>query len=379
MNWPEIRALFPAAERYTYLNSAAAPPLSILAAREGKRYYDEMAEHGDVAWEGWLCQVEQIREKVASFINGDARSVAFTYSTSHGMNLIAGILDHCGDVLCPADEFPSCTLPWFQQRYRVHFVPSRDRGVIDVDDIHRGITPDTRVLAMSYVQFATGFRQDLVALGRLCRERGLVFVVDATQGMGVFPIDVVNSSIDFLVFSGYKWAQAGYGVGGLYVAPRFLNPTSFPMAGWWSVRDPEAVVNDRLDLKTTAAALEVGCPHFAGIFALGAALRLFEEIGKSRIEERIHELTDYLHQQLQAAARFNVASPLNREHRSGITIVEIRNAPEVVKRLAERKIIVSARGKGLRVSVHIFNNFDDIDRLIAVLREVVSVDDSNAL
>ncbi len=253
----------------------------------------------------------------------------------------------------------------------VHFVRSRDRGVVDVDDIQRSITNETRVLGTSYVQFATGFRHDLVALGRLCRERNLVFVVDATQGMGVFPIDVVNSGIDFLVFSGYKWAQAGYGVGGLYVAPRFLNPTAFPVAGWWSARDPEAVVNDRLDLKETAAALEVGCPHFAGIFALGAALTLFEEIGKSRIEERIHELTDYLHQRLQAA-RFNIASPLNRDHRSGITIVEMRNAPDVVKRLAERKIIVSARGKGLRVSVHIFNNFDDIDRLIAGLRELTS-------
>jgi cysteine desulfurase/selenocysteine lyase len=372
MDWSQIRALFRAAERYTYLNTAAAPPLSLLAAREGKCYYDEMAEHGDVRWESWLCQAEQIREKLASFINADARGVAFTYSTSHGMNLIAGILDHCGDVLCPADEFPSCTLPWLQQRYRVDFVCSRDRGVIDLDDIQKSITANIRVLVISFVQFATGFRQDLVALGRLCRERNLIFVVDATQGMGVFSIDVVNSGIDFLVFSGYKWAQAGYGVGGLYLAPRFLSPTSFPGAGWWSARDPEAVVNDRLDLKQTAAALEVGCPHFAGIFALGGALTLFEEIGKLRIEERIHELTDYLHHRLEAE-RFNIASPLKREQRSGITIVEIHNAPDIVKCLAEKNIIVSARGKGLRVSVHIFNNFDDIDRLIVGLRELTSM------
>jgi len=378
MDWNQIRALFPAAERYTYLNTAAAPPLSVVAAREGKRYYDEMAEYGDVAWESWLSQAEQIREKLAAFVNAEARSIAFTYSTSHGMNLIAGMLDRCGDVLCPADEFPSCTLPWLQQRYRVDFVSSRERGVIDLNDIRKSITANTRVLVTSFVQFATGFRQDLVALGRLCEERNLTFVVDATQGMGVFPIDVVNSGIDFLVFSGYKWAQAGYGVGGLYVAPRFLNPTSFPVAGWWSVLDPEAVVNDRLDLKETAAALEVGCPHFAGIFALGAALTLFEEIGKPRIEERIHELTDRLHGRLDAE-RLNVASPLKREQRSGITIIEMRDAPDIVKRLAERKIIVSARGKGLRVSVHIFNNFDDIDRLIAALREVASVDDSKAL
>lgn len=378
MDWNQIRALFPAAKRYTYLNTAAAPPLSVVAAREGKRYYDEMAEYGDVAWESWLNQAEQIREKLAAFVNAEARSIAFTYSTSHGMNLIAGMLDRCGDVLCPADEFPSCTLPWLQQRYRVDFVSSRERGVIDLDDIRKSITANTRILVTSFVQFATGFRQDLVALGRLCEERNLTFVVDATQGMGVFPIDVVNSGIDFLVFSGYKWAQAGYGVGGLYVAPRFLNPTSFPVAGWWSVRDPEAVVNDRLDLKETAAALEVGCPHFAGIFALGAALTLFEEIGKPRIEERIHELTDRLHGRLDAE-RLNVASPSKREQRSGITIIEMRDAPDIVKRLAERKIIVSARGKGLRVSVHIFNNFDDIDRLIAALREVASVDDSKAL
>src|SRR5207248_9973797 len=227
MDWNEIRALFPAAQHYTYLNTAAAPPLSLLAAREGKRYYDEMADHGDVAWDSWLRQTEQIREKLASFVHAEARSIAFTYSTSHGMNLIAGMLDRCGDVLCPADEFPSCTLPWLQQRYRVDFVSSRERGVIDLDDIRKSITANTRVLVTSFVQFATGFRQDLVALGRLCKERNLTFVVDATQGMGVFPIDVVNSGIDFLVFMRYKWAQAGHGVGRLYVAPCVRNPTSF--------------------------------------------------------------------------------------------------------------------------------------------------------
>jgi selenocysteine lyase/cysteine desulfurase len=369
MDWSQIRALFPAAERYTYLNTAAAPPISLLAAREGKRYYDEMAEHADVAWDRWLSQVEEVREKLAKFLHAEPRSIAFTYSTSHGMNLIAGILQHCGDVLCPADEFPSCTLPWLQQRYRVHFVRSRDCGVIDLEDVQRSITAKTRILVASYVQFATGFRQDLVSMGRLCRERKLIFVVDATQGMGVFPIDVVASNIDFLVFSGYKWAQAGYGVGGLYIAPRFLNTNSVPVAGWWSVRDPEAVINDRLDLKETAAALEVGCPHFAGIFALGGALALFEKIGAVQIEQRIHQLTDYLHQRLDKEG-LKIASPRIRDQRSGITIIEMRNAPEVVKSLAEKKIIVSARGKGLRVSVHVFNNFDDIDHLVAALRGV---------
>ncbi len=88
MDWSQIRALFPAADRYTYLNTAAAPPLSVLAAREGKRYYDEMAEHADVAWDRWLGEVEEVREKLAKFVHAEPRSIAFTYSTSHGMNLI---------------------------------------------------------------------------------------------------------------------------------------------------------------------------------------------------------------------------------------------------------------------------------------------------
>jgi selenocysteine lyase/cysteine desulfurase len=137
MDWSRIRALFPAAERYTYLNTAASPPLSLLAAREGKRYYDEMAEHAEVAWDRWIGQVEEVREKLAEFVHAERRSIAFTYSSSHGMNLIAGILQHCGDVLCPADEFPSCTLPWLQQGYRVHFVRSR-AGVLSISRMFNG-------------------------------------------------------------------------------------------------------------------------------------------------------------------------------------------------------------------------------------------------
>jgi cysteine desulfurase / selenocysteine lyase len=363
MDWQTVRDLFPATQTYTYLNSAAAPPLSVYAAREGKRYYEEMLQHGDVVYDTWLEQIEGVREKLARLLHTHAKQVAFTYSSSHGVNLVAQILAKRGDVLAPADEFPSATLPWLQQQYDVHFVATRERGVIEVRDIEDALSPGTRILVTSYVQFATGFRQDLVSLGKLCRERDLVFVVDATQGMGVFPINVEACGIDFLVFSGYKWALAGYGVAGLYISPRFLNTRQFPVAGWFSARDPEAVINDRLDLKDTAAELEVGCPHFAGIFALGGALDLFADIGAERVEQRVHELTDYLHTRV-ASAGLKIASPTNRDQRAGITIIETNDAQKAVPALAEHKIIVSARGKGIRVSLHIFNNFEDIDRLL---------------
>ena len=371
MDWQSVRNLFPATQTYTYLNSASAPPLSLYAAREGKRYYDEMVQHGDVAYDGWMEQIEQVREKLARRLHTHAKQLAFTYSSAHGVNLVAQILAKRGDVLAPADEFPSATLPWLQQQYDVHFVASREHGIIEVQDIEDAIGPRTRILVTSYVQFATGFRQDLVSLGQLCRERDLVFVVDATQGMGVFPIDVEACGIDFLVFSGYKWTLAGYGVAGLYISPRFLDTRRFPVAGWMSARDPEAVINDRLDLKDTAAELEVGCPHFAGIFALGGALDLFAAIGAERIEQRVHDLTDYLHTAL-ASVGLKIASPVNRNQRAGITIIETNNAQKAVQTLAEKKVIVSARGKGIRVSLHMFNNFEDIDRLLQALAEFFS-------
>src|SRR5438128_1330440 len=146
MDWDQVRSLFPAALKYTYLNTAAAPPLSEFAAREGKRYYDEMSLHGDVFWEDWLAQVEQVRGRVGRLIGADQQHIAFTYSTSHGMNLVAGIVQHAGAVLCPADEFPSCTLPWLQQRYRVQFVNSREKGIIDLEDIRCSITRETRIV-----------------------------------------------------------------------------------------------------------------------------------------------------------------------------------------------------------------------------------------
>src|SRR6266849_8728256 len=131
MDWQTVRELFPAAQTYTYLNSAAAPPLSLYAAREGKRYYEEMLQHGDIVYDRWVTQIEEVREKLARLLHAQANQLAFTYSSSHGMNLVAQILAKRGEVLVPADEFPSATLPWLQQGYKIHFVASRERGIIE--------------------------------------------------------------------------------------------------------------------------------------------------------------------------------------------------------------------------------------------------------
>jgi len=366
VDWTAIRAEFPAASRYTSLNTAGAPPVSRRAASEAQRYYAEMLAHGDVRWPAWLEQAEAVRARVARLIHARPEHVAFTFSSSHAFTILAPLLGPPAHIVAMRDEFPSGTLPWLAYGDEIAFVESGPEGAISLEAIEAAITPRTRAVVSSSVMYATGFRQDLRALGELCRRRGVRLVVDATQSIGVVPVDVERDSVDALVFSGYKWAMAGYGIGAMYVSPDLLRGGRSPVAGWWSARDPEAVINDRLDLKETAAVFEVGSPHFAGIFALGGSLELLEEIGAANVEARVAALTDYLHDRLTASG-FSIASPRDRERRAGLTIVRMENAPAVVEQLARAGILVSARGAGIRVAVHIFNTEADVDRCVAAL------------
>ena len=369
MNWQEARALFPAVESSVYLNTAGGAPLSQRSAEAGLNYYRQSLEDGDVHWDEWLEQVEAVRRKLARFLNARPASIAFTANTSIGMNLAAHMLRGRGRVLTMADEFPSVTLPFLQLGFDVDFVPTDHDGEVSIGDMESADSPDTGILAISFVQFRSGFRRNLTELGRYCRERDVALVVDATQGFGAFPIDVSGSGVDFLAFSGYKWATSGYSIGSLYVSDRFRDPAAFPMVGWRSSREPYELVCDRLDITDAAAALELGHPPFAGVFALGAALDLIQEIGIERIAERIMELVCYLQQELDKAGMW-VLSTRDEAHLSGIALVAADEPQAVVAELRKRGIVVSSRGEGIRVSLHYYNDFNDIDRFVEALADI---------
>ncbi len=369
IKWDEIRRLFPATGKFAYLNAAGGSPISTIAANEGKRFYDEILERGDLYWDEWMKRVADTREKLAHFINADNSELTFTLSTSHGMNLIADMLRGRGDIVTMKDEFPSSTPPWLHRKCNVTFVEPENYGY-SIETIARSVDGQTKIIVTSYVQYSTGFRQNLVELGNFCKSRGLIYVVNATQAIGAMPIDVREANIDFLVFASLKWPMAGYGIGGLFINRKWLDQIEPPVVGWQSVEDPDAMDNNNYHLKNSASALEVGCPHFSGIFALGGALDLLNQIGQENIQERIFYLNDILVDKLKKL-KLEIISPLERGNRSGITVVKIPNAKEISQRLAKRGIIVSERKNGLRISIHIYNNEKDIDRLITGLGEVL--------
>jgi len=316
-----------------------------------------------------LERTENIRSELAKFINAEREEIGFTTNTSHGMNLVAQFLKEKGTILTMRDEFPSTTFPWLNQKTKIKFVEPNNNGY-SLEDIKKELSPDVKILVSSYVQYCTGFRQDLEKLGAFCKENNLIFVVNATQALGIFPVDVKKSNIDFLMFTGLKWATAGYGIGGLYINKKWLQKDNFPFAGWRSAVEPGKMDNTDLDLKNEASVIESGCPHFPNIFALGGALQLFNKIGRNEITERVLFLNGFLEEKLRELG-IDVINHKEAIHRSGILIAKIENPKVVVAQLLDKNIIVSARGEGVRISTSIFNNEEDIEKIVEALKEIL--------
>jgi cysteine desulfurase / selenocysteine lyase len=361
VNWEEIRKQFPVLEKCTYLNPAGGSPLSFSAANAGKQYFDEMLEKGDAPYEQWLLRTEETREKMAELINASPDEVGFTMNTSSGMNIISYMLKGLGDVLTMRDEFPSSTIPFINAGYKVKFTDPINH-TYPVDLIEKNITSKTKILLSSYVQYCTGYRQDIDAISRICKKHNLILIVNSTQALGVMPIDVRKSNIDFMAFSGLKWAGSGYGAGGIFISKEMINKYKIPFAGWQSTKNPESMDNADFQLRNNASVLEAGCPNFPAIFALGGSLDLINSIGKNDIFNRILDLNAILLKRCEETGLSILKLPDN--NRSGILIIKTKNAKIITAELARKNVLVAARGEGIRVSVNFFNNEQDINNFI---------------
>src|SRR4029079_2264719 len=226
------------------------------------------------------------------------------------MNGIIDALENHGEVISCDLEFPVTTLPWMNRRIPVHLVKSVG-GALAIEDVREAMNVRTGVIWLSHVQFSTGFRVDLDELG--AAKGGHALVINAAQSAGAFEIDVKRMKIDALCATGHKWMLSGYGSGFVYISRELLEQTRPRAIGWLSVEDPYADRNNEIHLCTDAAArAELGCPHFAGIFALGASVDSIASLGIRNIEQRALDLNRHLTQRLSEAG-WNVLSPLSSE------------------------------------------------------------------
>ncbi|HVK14096.1 MAG TPA: aminotransferase class V-fold PLP-dependent enzyme [Gemmataceae bacterium] len=373
MDWSALRQHFPVTAHWAFLDHAAvaAPPAACAAAI--KDWADDKAVNGITSYLPWAKRVEEARQLAGRLLNADPLDVCFVGSTTHGVGIVAeGYPWQPGDnVIIAAEEYPSNQYPWMNLAHRgveARSVPSRGPRV-HIDDVRAAMDGRTRVLALSSVEFASGYRNDLESLGELCRQRGVFFFVDAIQSLGVFPMDVQQLQIDALSADSHKWLLGPEGAGIAYVRREWVDRLHATGVGWNSVVHAADFGHIDLKLKPHAGRWEGGTVNAGAIAGMGESLRLLLDTGIEVVRDRVLELTDYVCDRV-AAAGAAVFSARGVEEKSGIVslLTPGKDPKAVMKRCKDAGVVVNVRGGRVRVSPHCYNTVEDLDRFLDVLR-----------
>lgn len=370
----QLRALFPITERAIYLNHAAVSPLPIPTIDAISAQLEDVAQNGSLNYRKWVAIKDHARKLAAELIGARPEQIAFMRNTSDGLSTIAnGLAWRPGDnVVTFRHEFPSNIYPWLRLRdahgVEVRMCEERD-GRIELDELIRLIDKRTRVVAISHVQYASGFRANLERIGRAARAHDALFVVDVIQAMGVIPTDVETDLIDVAAGAGHKWLLSPEGVGILYLSDRARDRIQPTLVGWVSVRNPEDYTNFDQGWNVGSLAWETGTGPAALIHGLEASLRLLNDTGVTRIATHLEQLTDHICEGLKHS-NFRLVSSRKKTEKSQIVCIEHNGGltpMAVYVHLKQRNIITAPRGDALRISPHLYNTIEEIDELVASL------------
>jgi len=367
----EMRALFPIAQRYAYLDHAAIAPLAIPVRSTMDVFLTRQTEE-PFELAHWERLRSQVRSRVGELLSTGAESITFVKNTTSGLGLVAAGLDWAnGDNVVGIDrEFPANVYPWMALRRKgveLRLYRSKD-GRIDAAALARLCDGRTRVLAVSAVQFWNGFRLDLTGLRAAVGDEPLL-VVDAIQAAGAMRIDLRQASVDFLCAGAQKWLLGPIGIGCAYVGPRMLERLHPVVIGTDSVIRDEEYFDYDLTLKPDARRYEETAPNYPGILGMGAAVNLLLRAGMPAVEQEVLRLADRLRDELPQRGYELLLKPSRPAERSGIvSFRHPRMVPaELHARLREAGIIISLRADFLRASPHYYNSDADIDRLLEAL------------
>ena len=367
----QLRALFPITQSSTYLNHAAVspPPTPTIAAVESQ--LRDVSSNGSLNYRDWVATKEHARKLAATMIGARPEQVAFMRNTSDGLSSVAnGLRWQSGDNLVIfRKEFPSNIYPWLRIRetlgVEVRICEERN-GRIDLDELIGLMDARTQIVAISQVQYASGFRADLERIGRAARRHDALLVVDVIQAMGVLPIYAESELIDVAAAAGHKWLLTPEGVGLLYLSDRARERLEPTLVGWVSVPNPEDYNNFEQGWNRGALAWESGTGPSALLYGLEASLRLLMETGVDRTAAYLEQLTDHLCERLQKSDYHVISSRAHGEKSQIVCITHKGNLSPLAlySHLKERNIVTAPRGDRLRISPHFYNTLEEIDILI---------------
>lgn len=374
-----IRSLFPVTDKYIYMNHAAVSPLSTSARDAMQALIEDVTLNGSANYEDWCRTYEETRHSAARLVNARPHEIAFMRNTSEALSAVANGIDwREGDNVVSCNvEFPSNIYPWQRLRethgVQMKLAEERD-GRIHPDELISLIDDRTRVVTISWVQFASGYRSNLARIGKFCRERDIIFVIDAIQGLGGLNLDVERDFVDAFAADAHKYLIGPEGIALLYISDRVIDRIKPTVVGWTSVKNYEQfshrAVEYKLDYRNGAERFECGTLNTVGVYGLGAAIDLFLEVGPEKIEQYLLSLSDYLAERLTSKG-YDVVSPRAAGETSAIvTCRHERHTPRDLHRLlSARNIQTAPRMNRLRISPHFYNTREEVDALIEALPE----------
>jgi cysteine desulfurase/selenocysteine lyase len=362
--WQQYADLFPVRENLTYLNHAAVAPLSRRAAEAMQGLAADCLRYGSLHYPQWLAAYEGVRTAAARLIGSSPREIALVKNTSEGLATVAMGLDwRAGDrVVGFREEFPANVYPW--KRLAEKGVSVTWLSVTDplerIEEACRG----ARLLSISFVQYLSGYRAPLQAIGEICHRNHCIFVVDAIQGLGAFPVDVRAWHIDALAADGHKWLLGPEGCGILYISQdlqEHVEPVEF---GWTNVAGYNDYGSRDMTLRPDAGRYECGTLNTIGCFGLRAAIELLLEVGLGEIAPIVQNLGDRIAERVRAKG-YEVLG--DRTPETGAGIVSFRKpglaAEEIVRKLRAAGIVTAPRNGWVRTSPHFYIRPEEVDRM----------------
>ena len=371
---PELRSFFPITQRAIYFNHAAVSPPPITTIQAVEAQLKDVQENGSANFRSWLAVKEQARELLAGLLGARPGQVAFMRNTSDSLSTVAnGLVWRPGDnIVTFSREFPSNIYPWLRLRdafgVEVRMCEERE-GRIDLLELESLIDHKTRLVAISHVQFASGFRTDLERLGRAARRHDALFVVDAIQALGVVPTNVEAEFVDVAAGASHKWLLAPEGVGYLYLSDRARERIQPTLVGWTSVPNPDDYFNFEQGWNRGALAWETGTGPAALLHGFKASLELLSRFGVENIANYLEELTDYLCERLRGKRYEVVSSRASREKSQIVCIRHLdgMSAMALYHHLTAKNIVTAPRGDRLRIAPHFYNTTAEVDEFVEAL------------
>ncbi|HVN48624.1 MAG TPA: aminotransferase class V-fold PLP-dependent enzyme [Bacteroidota bacterium] len=376
----DARNLYPHTKNGSiYLNHASTGPFSTRVVEALTSYLQNRSSGIVETYRTDVRAVTACKNAIQTLVHAESSErIAFISNTSEGINIIASGLPwkSGGRVVLNDSEFPANVYPYYRlKKYGVELdiLKSID-GKITPSMIEQVLTPKTRVVALSAVQFLSGYRADLEAIGKICRSRGIWFVVDGIQAAGAIKIDVQKMCIDAFAAGGQKWLMAPHGIGFLYLTESMQNVIDQQHLGWLSVSDPWQFFNYEQPLSPSARRYEGGSLNIPGVIGMHPALETLLEFEPEAIESHILAITKILMNELQTIDGLRLISPEADGERAGIVSVRKQDGDFPLSfsdSLEQRGMTCSVRNGTLRFSPHFYNTPDEMKSAAAIVSELL--------